>query len=350
MAEQVTIERLGAKADGLAGTPSGPVYVPKVLPGEAVTIEREGPRGHLVSVDVASPDRVTPFCPYFDACGGCATQHMAPGFYREWKRDIVVGALRQARIEADIAPLIDAHGDGRRRLTLHARFPDRAPRVGYMAARSHEVVEIEFCPIAAPALVRQAPIVARAIARHLASGRKPLDVQVTTTATGLDVDLRGHGSLRNRDRAGLIELAAELDLARLSLHGDVIVERRPPTIVMGRAAVVPPPGSFLQATTVGEETLAGLVVEACGGAKRVADLFSGSGPFALRLAEQAEVHAVENDRDPWRPSTGPRGRRWACAGSRPRSATCSGVRCSPPSSTGWGPWCSTRRAPALKLR
>ena len=219
-----------------------------------------------------------------------------------------------------------------------------------MAARSHEVVEIEFCPIAAPALVRQAPIVARAIARYLASGRKPLDVQVTTTATGLDVDLRGHGSLRNRDRAGLIELAAELDLARLSLHGDVIVERRPPTIVMGRAAVVPPPGSFLQATTVGEETLAGLVVEACGGAKRVADLFSGCGPFALRLAEQAEVHAVENDRDPWRPSTGPRGRRWACAGSRPRSATCSGVRCSPPSSTGWGPWCSTRRAPALKLR
>jgi 23S rRNA (uracil1939-C5)-methyltransferase len=52
----------------------------------------------------------------------------------------------------------------------------------------------------------------------------------------------------------------------------------------------------LQATRRGEEVLAELVVEACSGAKNVADLFSGSGPFALRLAERAEVHAVENDR------------------------------------------------------
>lgn len=296
MAEQVTIRRLGAKADGLADTPSGPLYVPKVLPGEVVTVEREGPRGHLVSVDAPSPDRDMPFCPYFDACGGCATQHMRHGFYQDWKRDIVVGALRQARIEAEVAPLIDAHGDGRRRLTLHARFAERIPRVGYMAARSHDVVEIEFCPIAAPALLRRAPAVARELARHLSSGRKPLDIQVTATETGLDVDLRGHGPLRDRDRLSLIALAAELDLARLSLHGEIIVERRPPTIMMGRAAIVPPPGSFLQATALGEETLAGLVVDACAGAKRVGDLFSGSGPFALRLAARAEVHAVESDR------------------------------------------------------
>jgi 23S rRNA (uracil1939-C5)-methyltransferase len=64
---------------------------------------------------------------------------------------------------------------------------------------------------------------------------------------------------------------------------------------MGRAAVVPPAGSFLQATRLGEETLAGLVTGACERAKRVADLFAGSGPFSLRLAEKAEVHAVEYD-------------------------------------------------------
>src|SRR3954454_7687625 len=163
------------------------LYVPKVLPGETVTVEPEGQRGRLVSVDVPSPDREMPFCPYFDLCGGCATQHMRHGFYQQWKREIVVSALRQARIEAEVAPLIDAHGEGRRRLTLHARFPDRIPQVGYMAARSHEVVEIEFCPIAAPALLREGPVVARAFARHLTAGRKPLDIQVTATETGLDV-------------------------------------------------------------------------------------------------------------------------------------------------------------------
>ncbi|MFC4175324.1 class I SAM-dependent RNA methyltransferase [Microvirga sp. GCM10011540] len=295
MAEQVTITRLGAKADGIAESASGPVFVPMALPGETVTIERDGARARLVSVDAASPERETPFCPYFDACGGCATQHMRHGFYQDWKRDTLVHTLRQARIEAPIAPLVDAHGDGRRRVTLHVRFPDRAMRVGYMAARSHEVVEIAFCPIAEPALKHAAPPVARAIGEHLRSSRKPLDIQITAVETGLDVDVRGHGPLKDKDRLSLIGLAEKLDLARLSIHGDVVVERRPPAIRMGKALVVPPAGSFLQATRLGEETLAGLVTEACQGAKRVADLFSGVGPFALRLAEKAEVHAVETE-------------------------------------------------------
>ena len=294
MAEQVTIKRLGAKADGIAEGASGPVFVPKVLPGETVTFERDGSHAHLVSVDAPSPERETPFCPYFDVCGGCATQHMKHGFYQAWKQETLVHTLRQARIEAPIEKLIDAHGDGRRRVTLHVRFPDRM-HVGYMEARSHQIVEIAFCPIAEPALKEQAPSIARAIGEHLKSARKPLDVQITTTQTGFDVDVRGHGPLKDKDRLSLIDLAARLDLSRLSIHGDVIVERRPPAIVMGRAAVVPPAGSFLQATRLGEETLAGLVTGACERSKRVADLFAGSGPFSLRLAEKAEVHALESD-------------------------------------------------------
>jgi len=134
------------------------------------------------------------------------------------------------------------------------------------------------------------------LASQLTRARKPLDIQITTTATGLDVDLRGHGPLKDAERLALCDLAGTLDLARLSLHGEVLLERRPPMIPMGRAQVVPPPGSFLQATRRGEEALAEFVMEACGDARRVADLFSGCGPFALRLAERAEVHAVESDR------------------------------------------------------
>lgn len=296
MAEQVTIKRLGAKGDGIADTSSGPVFVPKVLPGETVSIERDGSHARLVSVDAASPERETPFCPYFDECGGCATQHMKHGFYQAWKQETLVHTLRQARIEAPVEPLIDAHGDGRRRVTLHVRFPDRAMQVGFMAPRSHQIVEIAFCPITEPALKEQAPAIARAVGEHLKGPRKPLDIQITATQTGFDVDVRGYGPLKDPDRLRLIDLAARLDLSRLSIHGDVIVERRPPAIVMGRAAVVPPAGSFLQATKLGEETLAGFVTGACARAKRIADLFAGTGPFSLRLAEKADVHAVEFDK------------------------------------------------------
>jgi 23S rRNA (uracil1939-C5)-methyltransferase len=296
LAEQVTIRRLGAKADGIAETSSGPVFVPKVLPGETVTIERDGSHARLVSIDVASPERETPFCPYFDECGGCATQHMKHGFYQAWKQETLVHTLKQARIEAPVEPLVDAHGEGRRRVTLHLRFPDRTMHVGFMAPRSHQIVEIAFCPITEPALKEQAPAIARVIGEHLKGPRKPLDIQITATQTGFDVDVRGYGPLKDPDRLRLINLAASLDLSRLSIHGDVIVERRPPAIAMGRAAVVPPAGSFLQATRLGEETLAGFVTEACARAKRVADLFAGTGPFSLRLAEKADVHAVEFDK------------------------------------------------------
>ncbi len=296
LAEQVIIKRLGAKADGVAETSSGSVFVPKVLPGETVTIEREGSHARLVSIDGPSPERETPFCPYFDECGGCATQHMKHGFYQAWKQETLVHTLRQARIDAPVEALIDAHGDGRRRVTLHVRFPDRAMHVGFMAPRSHQIVEIAFCPITEPVLKEQAPTIARTIGEHLKGPRKPLDIQITATQTGFDVDVRGYGPLKDQDRLRLIDLAAGLDLSRLSIHGDVIVERRPPAIVMGRAAVVPPAGSFLQATKLGEETLAGFVTEACARAKRVADLFAGAGPFSLRLAEKADVHAVEFDK------------------------------------------------------
>jgi 23S rRNA (uracil1939-C5)-methyltransferase len=64
---------------------------------------------------------------------------------------------------------------------------------------------------------------------------------------------------------------------------------------MGPAQVILPPGSFLQATTAGEEALSALVLDACGSARRVADLFAGCGPFALPLAQSREVHAVDGD-------------------------------------------------------
>jgi 23S rRNA (uracil1939-C5)-methyltransferase len=296
VAEILTIARIGARADGIAEADGAAIFVPRTLPGERVSVARDGPRARLLSVEAPSPERETPFCPYYESCGGCATQHMRHGFYQDWKRGTVVETLRRAGIEAPVEPLVDAHGDGRRRITLHARFPDGTLRVGYMEARSHAVVEIDHCPIAEPGLGEAAPRLARALARALAGPRKPLDIQITRTEGGFDVDLRGHGPVGDRTRQALIGLAEGLDLARLSVHGEALVERRPPVLTVGRASVVPPPGSFLQATRRGEAVLAGLAVEACAGAKRVADLFSGAGAFALRLAERAEVHAAEADR------------------------------------------------------
>ena len=224
-------------------------------------------------------------------------QHWDAARYRAWKRDLVVEALRQAGLDAPVADLIDAHGEGRRRAVFHARRGTHGVlEVGFSAARAHHLVAIDRCPILAPNL-GGAIDAAWAIAEVLDPADKPLDIHVTATDAGLDIDVRGSGPLTAPLMTTLARVAATHDLARLTRHGELIALTRAPTLRMGRAIVPLPPAAFLQATAAGEAALARLVVTACSGAGRVADLFSGIGPFGLRLAERARVVAVDDDDD-----------------------------------------------------
>src|SRR5690606_22816126 len=72
-------------------------------------------------------------------------------------------------------------------------------------------------------------------------------------------------------------------------------QREQPMLTVGRARVPLPPGAFLQATAEGEAQLARLVTAHAGKAKKIADLFSGIGTFALRLAERARVTAADSE-------------------------------------------------------
>jgi 23S rRNA (uracil1939-C5)-methyltransferase len=290
---ELEIATLGRLGEGVAQTAAGAVYVPYALPGERVRARVAGERGTIEDIVETSADRAPPICPYFGECGGCATQHMDVALYAHWKRDIVGRALAQARIPAEVAPLVDAHGAGRRRATFHARFTPAGATVGYMKARAHRVVAIEKCPILAPAM-GDALNVARAAAAPLRRLGMPLDILITATLNGLDVQIRGAGPLDFTLEENLFAVAKYHDLARLANHRDALVERRPPQVAMGAALVTPPPGAFLQATEEGERVLAALALKAIKG-ERVVNLFSGCGAFALRLAETRQVHAVEID-------------------------------------------------------
>ncbi len=298
MSEQLRIDRLGRRGDGIADTQTGPVYVPYALPGETAEVEAwpgDAERRRLVRIVGTSPERIAPVCAHFAACGGCAVQHWSVARYREWKRAAVMEALAQAGLEAPVDALIDAHGEGRRRAVFHARRgADNNLQVGFAALRAHDVVAIERCPVLAPALAG-ALDAARAIAEVLAPARKPLDIQATASEGGLDIDVRGSGPLPPALSGKLAQLAERHRLARLTRHGDLVAQRASPTVSMGRARVALPPGAFLQATEAGEAALAAMVELHTGKGKAIADLFCGLGPFALRLAERARVTALDGD-------------------------------------------------------
>ena len=297
-AVRLAIDHLGRRGEGVAHRDGDTVYVPYALPGETVLAERDGERARIVETLVARPDRLQPVCPYYGTCGGCAVQTLPVPDYLAWKRDLVVTALGKAGLDAPVAQTLDAHGAGRRRATFHSRLdaPRSPPRVGFMQARAHTIVDIAVCPILSPGMAGALPA-ARRVAAILSQSGRPLDIVVTATDTGLDLDFRGLGKADEAQARALISAAAALDLARLSNHGDVLVEARAPVLRMGRAALAMPPGAFLQATEAGEAALAEQVRAGVGEAKRVADLFCGVGTFALRLGETAAVTAVDSERN-----------------------------------------------------
>jgi 23S rRNA (uracil1939-C5)-methyltransferase len=296
--ERLAIARMGHLGDGIADTPSGPIFVPGALPGEDVEVESvqgHAARRQLLNVERPSAERIAPICPHFGVCGGCAVQHWQSASYRAWKRNLVVEALRQAGLDVPVGDLIDAHGDGRRRAVFHARRGTHdVLEVGFSAARAHRIIAIDRCPVLAKSL-DGALAAAWAIAEALGPAKKPLDIAVTATDAGLDADVRGSGPLTASLITGLAHAAAVQNLARLTRHGELIAQRRAPALRMGAATVPLPPAAFLQATAEGEAVLSRLVLSACTGAGNVADLFSGVGPFTLRLAEKARVFAADDD-------------------------------------------------------
>jgi 23S rRNA (uracil1939-C5)-methyltransferase len=296
--ERLVIDHVGHRGDGVAFADGQSVFVPYALGGETVEVEPVAghpDRRHLSLVERASAERIAPFCRYFGRCGGCAIQHWQAEPYRAWKRQIVIDTLKHAGIECGIGELVDAHGAGRRRITVHARRGgDGELRVGFAAANSHAIVAIDDCPILDAGL-HGALDAARALAEILKPTGKPLDIQFTAASSGLDVDVRGSGPLPSKMIAALSGIAERHRLARLTRHRELVLMRTPPTVTIGPARVTLPPGSFLQATAAGEEALAALVGEYCRRAKHIADLFCGVGPFALRLAAKSRISAFDTD-------------------------------------------------------
>lgn len=294
MSTRFAITRLGAQGDGVADTETGPVFVPFTLPGEAVTAARHKDRAELVAVLEPSPLRVAPPCRHFTVCGGCALQHMEMSAYLAWKRDKVVAAFRSQRIDAEVADVVPCVPASRRRAVFSARRTDKGTLLGYNRAFSHEIVDIAECPILVPEIAGELPML-RALADRVGQTGQPFHLTVTRSDSGLDVAAEGGGAIGDRERKALSNFVLRAGLARLSVDGEIVLEPQRPQVRFGQAVVAPPPGAFLQAVAGAEDAMAALVVSHIGKAKKVLDLFAGSGTFALRLAASAQVHAVEGD-------------------------------------------------------
>ncbi|WP_375372810.1 class I SAM-dependent RNA methyltransferase [Micromonospora sp. S-DT3-3-22] len=304
---ELTVDAVAPGGHCVARVDGQVVFVRHALPGERVVAEvtelhRGFARADAVEIVEASPDRVAPPCPYArpGGCGGCDLQHVAPAAQLDWKTAVVreqlsrLGGLTDAEIDAlrvSVAPLPGGPLGWRSRVRYAV---DATGRAGLLKHRSHEVVPIDRCLIAHPA-IQALPVLgqswpaADAVATVASTGG---DVVVTALADGTPtpVDLPGGP-------------------ATTDLPGSPVVDRDGPTAGNGPVTVrevaagrdwTLPAGGFWQVHPAAADTLVDAVLDLLDPrpGESVWDLYGGAGLFAAALAARvgpdARVTVVES--------------------------------------------------------
>ncbi len=277
-------------------------FVPGALPDEVVDAQevRAAKRfvhGRLLEVVQRSPHRVEPPCPYAATCGGCEWQHVEPIKQPEFKARIVADQLRGVSAGVRVGFAGPAEGY-RRRVRMHYRRSESGFLLGFHAARSREVVDVQRCLVLDAAL-DEATQRLRAVAGllppfgeilGLSDGKRVVlglpkvrpepdileGLQAVLNDTLVGIEVRGgrqHGHVGQRS---------------LDVDGTVLW----PAVRMG-------PFSFGQANAAGNKALVDHVVkQAEAGGLKVLELYAGSGNFTRALARTAQrVWASDTDHD-----------------------------------------------------
>lgn len=286
------------------------VFVPLTLPGEQARVRiTQDKRGYATAeaeeIVAAAPERATPACRHFGACGGCHYQHADYAAQLAFKQAILCETLERGgvAVPAEIAVLAGEPWRYRNRIRLAF---DAAGNPGYRGRRSHAVIPIGECPIAAPLLLRAAQAAAE-IARGFAPAFRPTEISLFCDAA--ESSLLASFLTVSAKKLRFDEFAQALQHRIPALSGaELVVEGRanqPPRTVAQwgadslnyRAAGFDyrvDQGAFFQ---VNRWLVDALVEQVTSGHKGglAWDLFAGVGLFARRLTRSfARVVAVES--------------------------------------------------------
>ncbi|MGA7277266.1 MAG: 23S rRNA (uracil(1939)-C(5))-methyltransferase RlmD [Desulfocapsaceae bacterium] len=322
----VTIEKMVNGGFGLGRLPDGRnVFVRHCLPGEIVSVAltRQKHRygfGDVLEISRSSPERITPPCPYYRHCGGCDLQHTGYQNQGAIKQQILVELLESAGEAALkdaaslVAPPIGSTNQFHYRQRIRLNRSSNG-QFGFRHFRSHEIVAVERCLLAAEPL----NLCLADLSKHLKSRGFSALITITEELELLLNPLNGRVTLllkisrppRPADRKQAQRLGERLDQVdrvffsgqRFALEGpfgDGEVQDR----LLGFELPVNPAltmcweiGGFSQVNIAQNFNLIDLVLRQADVAPsdRLLDLYCGMGNFSLPLARRAaEVYGIEN--------------------------------------------------------
>jgi len=155
----VEIQKIVPKGLGLAFAEKLTVFVPLSAAGDKVRVRLNQLKGKIAFAEieeilVPSPQRIEPPCQYFGRCGGCDFQQMNYDEQLAAKLAIIQDSLHRIgkiNYEREI-PMIASPKEFEYRSRAQWHLDTRQKRIGYFRRNSHDVIDIEHCPILTPEL------------------------------------------------------------------------------------------------------------------------------------------------------------------------------------------------------
>ncbi|MBX9693449.1 MAG: 23S rRNA (uracil(1939)-C(5))-methyltransferase RlmD [Cyanobacteria bacterium] len=157
--EQKTLRVLsyGTTGEGVAKEDGFPVFIDQTCAGDVVEVEIYDVRksfalAKLLNVVEPSADRQEPVCPVFDRCGGCHWQHLSYTAQLGAKKELVnqalvhVGRLESVHVE-DVTGAEEALRYRNKVQYPVRRGAKKSIAAGYFKKNSHELVDIDSCPV-----------------------------------------------------------------------------------------------------------------------------------------------------------------------------------------------------------
>lgn len=153
----VDVVDLSDRGDGVAKWDDRAIFIPDTVPGDRVQVrlvqvKRHYAHGKLQGIVTASPDRIRPRCIVADKCGGCQWQHIDDAAQRTAKVNLVEQALQRiGGFESlTLAPLLTGetlHYRNKATYPLHRSTQNNTVQAGYYRKGSHQVVNLNQCPV-----------------------------------------------------------------------------------------------------------------------------------------------------------------------------------------------------------
>jgi 23S rRNA (uracil1939-C5)-methyltransferase len=280
------------------------VFVRGAAPEETVdaTVHEDHGRfafADLIGVVEPSAARRSPPCPYLPRCGGCPWQHLRYGAQLTAKAAVVREHLRRiGGLDVTVEPVAPSPSEFGTRSRLKLRVQERT--IGFLAGGAHDLVPVDTCLLAAPALAAAMPLAAELVRRLETSAQRIELVLAEPTGSRVVLVAQCEGGWVAGDDAACRALAARANV------GGVVLAGRGWRHVWGddRVTIAPEPdlalslraGTFSQVNPAANQMLVATVLRlaAARGGLRVIDLYAGAGNLSLPLARRgATVWAVE---------------------------------------------------------